>query len=102
MASKSYRFLKFYFLTTQHVGSQLPAQGWNLCPLHWKHNLNHCTTREVPKATYFKRQLKEMGNLRSKQSGSNIVTIFKMGHLGQVIAKKKKKKGAENITAITC
>ena len=65
MASKSDHFLNFYFLTTRHVGSQLPAQGSNLCPLSWKHSLNHWTAREVPKATYFKRQLKEMGNLRS-------------------------------------
>ena len=93
MASKSDHFLNFYFLTTRHVGSQLPAQGSNLCPLSWKHSLNHWTAREVPKATYFKRQLKEMGNLRSEQSGSNIFTIFKMRHLGQVIEKKKKEEG---------
>ena len=31
----------------QHVGSQFPSQGSNLCPLHWKYSLNHWTTREV-------------------------------------------------------
>jgi len=72
---------------------------WGLSSLHRDRTCVPCvgsspnrwTTREVPKATYFKRQLKEMGNLKSKQSGSNIVTIFKMGHLGQVIAKKEKR-----------
>ena len=32
-----------------HAGSYFPDQGLNLCcPLQWKHNLNHWTTREVP------------------------------------------------------
>ena len=65
MANESYCFLNFYFLTKRHVGSQLPAEGSNLCSLRWKHSLNHWTAKEVPEATYFKRQLKEMGNLRS-------------------------------------
>ena len=30
-----------------HVISQFPSQGSNPCPLHWKVNLNHQTTREV-------------------------------------------------------
>ena len=55
MANESYCFLNFYFLTKRHVGSQLPAEGSNLCPLRWKHSLNHWTAKEVPKATYFKR-----------------------------------------------
>ena len=27
----------FYGCTPQHVGSWFPNQGWNLCPLQWKH-----------------------------------------------------------------
>ena len=26
-----------------------PNQGSNLCPLQWKHSLNHWTTRDVPR-----------------------------------------------------
>ena len=43
-------FLCFGFWAARHVGSQLPDQGSNLCPLHWKHSLNHWTIREVLRA----------------------------------------------------
>ena len=32
-------FFFFFCCTTQHVGSQFPNQGLNLCPLHWKHRV---------------------------------------------------------------
>ena len=32
-------FLFFVFWLRQHVGSQLPSQGSNLHPLHWKHRI---------------------------------------------------------------
>ena len=41
-------FLCFGFLSGRHVGSQLPRQGSNPHPLHWKVKPNHWTTREVP------------------------------------------------------
>ena len=40
---------KNFFLAVQHVGSQVPHQGWNPhSPALEPWNLNHCTTREVP------------------------------------------------------
>ena len=36
------------FVASWHVGSQLPDQGSNPHPLHWKVKSNHWTTREVP------------------------------------------------------
>ena len=42
-----FQFKKVLFLHTKgHVGS-FPLQGLNPGPLHWKHSLNHWTTREV-------------------------------------------------------
>ena len=39
----------FFFCGTKaHVGFYSPNQGLNLCPIYWKHSLNHWTTREVP------------------------------------------------------
>lgn len=35
------------FLAARHVGSQLPNQGSNPQPLHWKQSPKHGTTREV-------------------------------------------------------
>ena len=40
--------LCFVFLATRHVGSQLPNQGWNRHPPHWKGSLKHWATKEVP------------------------------------------------------
>ena len=47
-------FLFFFFAlaTLQHVGSQLPNQGLNPCPLDWKLRVNHWTTREVPQVLH--------------------------------------------------
>ena len=50
-------FLKFFGFcfcfvlgghTTWHAESLFPNQGSNLHPHHWKHSLNHWTSREVP------------------------------------------------------
>ena len=41
-------FLKFFGCALQHVGSYFLDQGLNLCPLHWRRSLNHCTAREAP------------------------------------------------------
>ena len=30
---------KKFFLAVQHVGSQVPHQGWNPHPLHWKRGI---------------------------------------------------------------
>ena len=38
----------FDFLTARYLGSYLPYQGPNLCPLIGRHSLNHWATREVP------------------------------------------------------
>ena len=29
----------FFGLTTRHAGSLFPDQGWNLCPIKWKHGV---------------------------------------------------------------
>ena len=34
-------------------GLNHPDQGLNPCPLHWEHNLNRWTTREIPKLVYW-------------------------------------------------
>ena len=38
----------FFCPTAQHVASYFPNQGLNPHSLHWKHSLNHGSTREVP------------------------------------------------------
>ena len=48
--------LCFGFLAARHVGSQLPDQGSNPHPLHWKvksQPLDHWTTGEVPESIFF-------------------------------------------------
>ena len=47
-------FLYVFGCITQHVGSQFLDQGSNLHLLHWKHSLNHWTTREIPSFSFFK------------------------------------------------
>ena len=34
-----YLFIYLFGRAVQHVGSQFPDQGLNLCPLHWKHGV---------------------------------------------------------------
>ena len=43
-------FLSFSLLA--HRGISSPHQESNLCPLQWKHKLDHWTTREVPQMYY--------------------------------------------------
>ena len=49
---KCHFFFFFFGCPMQHAGSQFPNQGWNTCPLRWKHSLNPWTTKEVPNCNF--------------------------------------------------
>ena len=63
----------FLFLALQHVGSQFPDQGSNLCTLHC--SLNHWTAREVPNCAILG-WLPHMTLLFSSVQSLNCVRLF--------------------------
>ena len=49
----SFSLSLLFFFRPQGIWELFADHGFNPCPLHWKHSLNHWITREVPSFSCF-------------------------------------------------